>query len=226
MRNLAFVTAAVATLAVMGAGIALALASSAGAAVVYSDFGPGQSYDALSGSIIGDSGSIVGGNANSNPEAMGFTAASSANVSQIDITLNLFQGSETPPEVAVSLWTDVAKAPGASLGSWELSGLPFSPDPAIETISGISGVSLNAGQGYFLEVDALNGGAYGWNFNSTGAMGDVFVSGADHPDTKLGAFDIVGSATPEPAAWAMMLVGLFGVGAVLRTSRWKPVLAN
>jgi hypothetical protein len=211
-----------------GVGIALSLvaAGSAGAEILYSDFGPGQSYNKSSGSIIGDSGSLVGENVDSNPTAMGFISTSSADVSQIHITLNLFQGSSAAPEVAVSLWTDVANAPGASLGSWDLSGLPSPLNPGIETISGISGVSLNAGQSYFLEVDALNGAAYGWNLNDTGAAGDKFVAGTDHPDSTLGAFDVIGSAAPEPAAWAMMLVGLFGGGAVLRTGRQKPVLAG
>jgi hypothetical protein len=229
MRNLDIIMTAVATLATPAASLALALGlASAGAAsaeVVYSDFGPGQSYDTSSGLIIGDSGSVVGETFDSNPAAMGFTPTSSADVSQIDIALNLFQGSTSSPEVAVSLWTDVANAPGAALGSWDLTGLPFSNDPGIETISGISGVSLSAGQSYFLEVDALNGAAYGWNLNSTDAKGDVFVVGTDHPDSKLSAFDVVGSATPEPATWAMLLTGVGMIGVGLRIARRRNVTA-
>ena len=40
-------------------------------------------------------------------------------------------------------------------------------------------------------------------------------------------FDIltINSAAPEPAAWALMMVGVGGMGAALRTRRRKAVAA-
>ncbi len=37
--------------------------------------------------------------------------------------------------------------------------------------------------------------------------------------STLDTIDLGAAATPEPAAWAMMLLGVFGVGAVLRSTR-------
>ncbi len=34
------------------------------------------------------------------------------------------------------------------------------------------------------------------------------------------------SAVPEPATWAMMLVGFFGAGSMLRTTRRKELMAT
>ncbi|HSZ52308.1 MAG TPA: PEP-CTERM sorting domain-containing protein [Caulobacteraceae bacterium] len=38
-------------------------------------------------------------------------------------------------------------------------------------------------------------------------------------DLPAGAFVEISSAVPEPAAWSMMLIGVFGIGAALRTRR-------
>jgi hypothetical protein len=51
------------------------------------------------------------------------------------------------------------------------------------------------------------------------------VAGGDTYGTdRLGAFTLPGGAVPEPAGWAMMIVGFLGAGGVLRTRR-KAALA-
>lgn len=50
----------------------------------------------------------------------------------------------------------------------------------------------------------------------------VSITSLPTPATVDGSYffyDLVSSATPEPAAWAMMLIGFFGLGAVLRARR-------
>ena len=64
------------------------------------------------------------------------------------------------------------------------------------------GISTNA-----IDV-ALNNFALGTNL----ANGNIIVGHSE-------AFASVGAAVPEPASWAMMLIGFAGIGAVLRRRR-------
>jgi len=52
----------------------------------------------------------------------------------------------------------------------------------------------------------------------------TFASTDTNPDSKWGpAIADVSIATPEPATWAMMLMGFGGLGVVLRMNRRKTV---
>jgi hypothetical protein len=84
-----------------------------------------------------------------------FTSAGNYKVTQIDIALLRQFGTNS---AVISLWTDSAGQPGTELGSWTVSGFPTIGSVSTPTasmaggqiISGITGVSLSAGQSYFL----------------------------------------------------------------------------
>jgi len=77
------------------------------------------------------------------------------------------------------------------------------------------------------------GNPYGWAFSFNGdtawsfandqaQAGAVQNANSDSADMNVWAFRVAGSV-PEPATWAMMLLGFAGIGAVMRARR-KPVL--
>lgn len=105
----------------------------ANAGVIFSNFGPGQSF-----------ANVGLGVGNLSP-AEQFIAPSDSLVSQIDVALTnngaILSGQENP--VTVSLLTDIGGAPGVLLGQWQTANV--TPDLAVYTISGISGVSVSDG---------------------------------------------------------------------------------
>jgi hypothetical protein len=69
---------------------------------------------------------------------------------------------------------------------------------------------------------------YTLNFVSSGAPVTLTFQSEDIPATNPWGpvvSDVSVAAVPEPATWAMMLVGFFGVGFMIRGSRRKDALA-
>jgi hypothetical protein len=145
--------------------IALALLSGrAEADVIFSDLGPGDSFNANNWySVWGDGW------------ASGFTLGGSYNVSEIDVALAHVSGSNA---AVVSLWTDVGDAPNTELGSWDVS-----PSTPITAITGITGVTLGAGGDYFVEIASDYPTLDDWNYNNQGVTGplDVTYNGHVYP---------------------------------------------
>ena len=94
----------------------------------------------------------------------------------------------------------------------------------IVTIDGLTGISLKARAPYFLVVDPGAADTWdAWNWNTIGATGLHLVKIDDgdwtaRHDDPLGAFDVLGTAIPEPPALAMFGMGVIGFGI---TRRWR-----
>jgi hypothetical protein len=201
--------------------IALACASAlanASPITIFSSFGPGYTvagdslcvYGSSVASSCGGSGTFVWA------PAAAFMSTGNYVVSQIDVSLNWFQGTDS---ATVSLFTDVGNVPGVLLGSWAVSGQQDLPAPPLTTIAGITGITLTNGVSYFLQI--APGGADtkdGWVLGPSvgGVLYDppCLCSGSI---VRLPAFDVLGSAVPEPATAGLIALGLVVVFAALLT---------
>jgi hypothetical protein len=209
------------------------MATAANAAILYDNFGPGQSYDS------GSARAIVGTDEFSglNDPAYSFTTTTSASLTEVDIALF---GSDP---VAVEVTTAVPFSggadiqPGSVLGSWTVT--PNSNFGQVTDITGISNVTLTAGTTYFLQaVPGTSTTFDGWYGNSTDASSVLWqCSGSNstytacvqhysYPDVSDGAFELQGSplvsAAPEPSSWALMIAGVAMVGGMMRYRGRRP----
>jgi hypothetical protein len=201
------------------AGLACAaaalVASPAVAGVIYSDFGPRGAYDFTNGWSVHGPGAGLGAYAE---EAAGFVSPVSGAVRQIDVEAFDYLGS---PSLVVSLWTDNSGTPGTELGSWTDNSVPTQqlPYPQPPIVVDVSGVSVVAGQSYFVMLQpGATDTAVTWQDNPTDAPG-IFWNNVEGASSTLAteAFSVLG--VPEPAAWALMIGGFALTGAALRRRR-------
>jgi hypothetical protein len=193
--------------AVVGGG------SVARASVIFSNFGAGDSYTNGVGWTVSGPSSFDG----EADQSMPFTAALTGNVSQIDLPLNfIFDGGapESTHTGTISLWTDVNGSLGTQLGAWSVS----VPNSGLVTVSGISGVEIDALGTYFLTASASGDAFDAWEWNSTGQQA-TFIDAGSNQFATLGAFDVLGSsvtATPLPSTWLMLFSGFAMIGFLIR----------
>ena len=197
------------------------------AAVIFSDLGPGNSYDNGNAWEVGQGGNLWG-----YIPASGFTSQGNYHLSEIDLALANYSGTN---EATVSLWTDFGGMPTNQLGSWNVSGQgQYGANESITAITGITGITLHAGDRYFVEIAAqpgIDGSSTvdAWNFNNQGATGDfyqkLFGNVLNQGLNTLGAFAVLGSpvssvkAVPEASTWTMMILGFCGLGFVVHRKK-------
>jgi len=133
---------------------------------------------------------------------MGFTASETANLTQIDLA---FRAVAAVNVFTVTLNLNNSGSLGTQLGSWTLHNVSTNPANDLNTIAGITGLTLTSGTNYFLSLSTRTAGGGVWNNNNTSATGPFIQGSFSSSRATLGAFDIIGdapSAVPVPVAGA------------------------
>jgi PEP-CTERM motif len=194
--------------------VALPLTSRAGTITVYNNFGAGNSYDCCNAYTESGAGSFTGFNS---LQAMAFTNATGQNIAltQIDIADSFVAGNNS---MTLNLYADNGGVPGGVLESWTVNNLPaLGTCCAISTVLDSAGVVLQNGSTYWLAPASDNVTWEAWNWNTTGANGNGALSTdggttwAPGPYDPNGAFDVLGTAVPEPSAVLLMGTALIGI---------------
>jgi PEP-CTERM motif len=195
-----------------------AVALPAKASVLYSDFGtPASLYSPSiyldingSTSVIGE---ISGDTSNSVADLFTVQGTGSIAVEEVDVAVSQVSG---PGTFVASIWTDVGGVPTAEKASWSLTTSNIAGTCcAIESVTGISGLSLTGGTQYFMVLAPVNNtdtSWNGWNENNQGVHGTSLESSNGGSWTSLGttpfgAFDVLSdppSVVPEPGTWLLV----------------------
>jgi hypothetical protein len=186
--------------------------------VIASNLGPGGSYSLLGGVAVDLLQDV----------AVPFAVKGGSNVSltQIDIALTFIRsGFPATTDATVELLNDsLSGTPGTTvLGSWNLSNLPGFTVSSIQpsqTISGITGITLDAGGTYWLaafgtRIDIIDAWDSASSNQSLGSAALSHNGGGTWFAVNGGnlAFDVLGTRVPEPSSllllgsWLLTFVG-------------------
>lgn len=127
-----------------------------------------------------------------------------------------------------------AAEPGAELGSWTVTDTGYQ---VVESIAGITGITLAAGTDYFLglSLDPTATKNAIWGDGSVGLTGDLWQCADSDPvcapgnislaDATTGAFDVLANPMSDPEPGSLWLLGVacggLGLGGLLRRRRDK-----
>jgi hypothetical protein len=207
---------------ILAASILLFAASSvAEAATVFTNFGPGLSYDINSGNPVGNAF-----DGNDYAEANSFVPTGSGSLQSLRIALSC--AFACPGPVGVSLTTDTADHPGLVLESFVVPGGTLGPIGTNNSplfLLSVLHPALIMGTKYWVAVGAGLTDTAAWNLNTTGDLSDQAIS-TDGGSTWFspsgntpGALAVEAEAVPEPGTSRLLVTGALMLTLVFQ--RWR-----
>jgi hypothetical protein len=200
------------------ATLLLAVPTMARADIIFSNFGPGQTYDVNNGNPIGNG---LDGSGNNYAQAVSFIAPANYTVTSVSVALAGFGTSGTNDDPLFGTFNaDNGDSPGTVLASTTAPpGIlgPLGNNNPLVVVNGAS-IPIVAGERYWITISDTNGnGSVAWNLNITGDTNDTGTS-TDGGMTWFspsfqtpGAFEVDGTlattVTPEPGSLALLGTG-------------------
>lgn len=187
---------------------------SARADVLYTTLGPGNAFDYMNGYFVDGSNyfnQVIG-----SP----FTISSASTVTDALLGLNNYAGSNSPVNLFIE--TDAGGMPGTIVGSLTQMGtIPPFPTNSLTTFTANGSLNLAAGNYWLVaqETDANTEQAWDYAYNdATNNVAFNQLGSTSGPWTVFNgtdvAFQVEGSAVPEPSSFMLLTAALLGVGGI------------
>jgi len=193
-------------------GIVLLSVSPARSDLIYSTFGPSQSFSSMQFAVGTFSGTTY-------LQAVSFTPSFDATLDSIDFAAQYRGNPEADHRLFVYLTSDSSGFPGSPLETFTFSSIESNP-AAIYTAVSVNHGLLAGNTQYWIVLESAEGELFGWNADDVaGSVANKPGSGSwtVNATANLPAFDVNGSPfppstpVPEPATLLLLGSGLMGL---------------
>lgn len=195
-----------------------AVPSGASASSIFSNFGPGSSYDLNDANPVGND--FAGDNA---AEADSFIPTSNQQFESLGVALSCIVNCSSGQNFTISLDADLGGSPGAGIETFTFTGVTLGTlgsDNSLIIANSILQPTLLAGITYWVEISSTTNYALAWNWNSTGDTSSQ-ASSTDGGATWLApsgqtpsALEVDGPSpvlSAEPAPGVMLGLGIIAI---------------